>query len=250
VVQLGWKLYCQQPIFAPSGGREGTGQLAHPRRGQILMTTLPQRHLDEEFVYSVDRLKALGLTKPRTKPLFHDMGGILRKLVLDRRLAQQVATNYTTPLIVLVPEPISGNPRYGRCAAIPERVMSYAPEINERTHPGGLKGYFHSSYTLDEFLNRTQVVLPHPDYLKGRPINACELIRLMAEHLGGVHLGPEVRDQTGKRGIEADTLYRINSKVSLFGQEALYHQVDAVASSIWRCLAPLRDEVQETLRRA
>jgi hypothetical protein len=71
---------------------------------------------------------------------------------------------------------------------------------------------------------------------------------LMADHLGGVHLGPEVRDQTGKRGIAADTLYRINSNVSVFGQEALYHQFEVTASSIWRCLAPLRDEAREALR--
>ena len=220
------------------------------RRIRILMTTLPQRHLDEEFVYSVDRLEALGITQPRAKPLFHDMGAILRKLVLDRRLAHQVAANYSTPLIVLVPEPVAGNPRYGQYVAIPERVRTYAPEISERTHPRGRRGYFHCVYELDEFLNRTQAVLPHPDRLEGRSIKARELIALMANHLGGVHLASEVRDQTGKRGIGADTLYRINSKVSIFGQEALYHQFDVVACSIWRCLAPLRDEVRETMLRA
>jgi hypothetical protein len=212
------------------------------------MTILPQRHLDEDFVYSVDRLEGLGRTQPHTKPLLHDMGGILRKLVLDRRLARRVAENYTTPLLVLVPEPIGRNPRYGQSIAIPDRVMTYAPEISERTHPRGLRGYFHCVYPLDDFLNRTQVVLPHPDRLEGRPINPCELIMLMADHLGGVHLGPEVRDQTGKRGIAADTLYRINSNVSVFGQEALYHQFEVTASSIWRCLAPLRDEAREALR--
>jgi hypothetical protein len=128
--------------------------------------------------------------------------------------------------------------------------MAYAPEISERTHPGGLEGYFYSVYGLEEFLDRTQVVLPYPDRLEGRPINARELIKLMAEHLGGVHLEPELRDQHGKKGIAADTLYRINSKVSLFGQEALYHQFDAVAVRIWRSLAPLRDEVHEALLRA
>lgn len=211
------------------------------------MVALPQRHLDEEFVYNVDRLRELGLVQQRAKPLSHDMAGILRKLVLDRRLAQRVAKNYTTPLLVLVPEPISGNPRYGRGPTLPERVLAYAPEINEQTHPSGLRGYFHCVYELDEFLDRTQVVLPYPDRPKGRPIAARELIRLLAEHLGGVHVGPELKDQAGRKGIAAETLYNINLRVSIYGQEALYHQFDVVASRIWRCLAPLRDEVQEAL---
>lgn len=211
------------------------------------MITLPQRHLNEEFVYNVDRLRELGFTRQRAKPLSHDMAGILRKLVLDRKLAQTVAANYTTPLLVLVPEPISGNARHGRCPAIPECVMAYAPAINEQTHPSGLRGYFHCAYELDEFLDRTQVVLPYPDRLEGRPITAHELIKLLADHLGGVHIHPKVKDQGKKKGIAAETLYNINLRVSIYGQEALYHEFDTVAARIWRCLAPLRDEVTEAL---
>ena len=212
------------------------------------MVKLPESHIDQEFVYSVDRLQSLGMTSPRTNPIHHDMAAILRKLVEDRRLAHRIADRYTTPLLVLVPEPISGNPRYEKnTRAIPENVMQYATEISDRTHPGGSEGYFHCTYEIDAYLDRTHMVLPLPNELKGRPINPREMILFFANKLGGVHVEPDLRDLPGKKQPDAETLYLINESVSIYGEQALYQQFDSIASTLWRALAPLRDEVREAL---
>lgn len=213
------------------------------RKLDTIVVALPLDHIHDQFIYDVDRLYSLGVTRPRTKPIRHDMAAILRKLVLDRRLAENVAKNFTTPLLVIVPEPISGNPRKEATESIPENVMRYAPEISDRTHPGGLEGYFHCPYPLREFLERPQVVLPLPNELKGRPITSRELISLMSDKLGGVHLEPEIKDSSGKKAIASETLYLINKSVSIFGEEALYQTFDVVAEMLWRSLAPLKDEV-------
>ncbi len=197
------------------------------------MVTLPPEHLDEIFIYKVDRLRELGTKEPRTNPIRVDMAGCLRPLVHDN-LAERVAQRYTTPLLVLRPEPESGNPKSGHGIDIPENVMRYAQPITKETHP---PGFFHCPYTLDEFLDVPLGVLA------SQPITARECIRLLSDKLGAIHMATELVDGTGRKPIRAKTLYQINEGFIIFGTPGVFKLFDGAAAMIWRCLAPLRDEI-------
>lgn len=201
------------------------------------MVALPPEHLDEIFVYKVDRLCELGTKKPRTNPIRIDMAGCLRSLVHDN-LAEKVACRYKTPLLVLRPEAKSGHPRSGHNIEIPSNVMRYARPITDKTHP---PGFFHCPYTLEEFLDVPLGVLAR------KPITARECIRLLSDKLGAIHMASELVDGTGKKAIQAETLYRINEGVIIFGTPGIFSLFDQGAGLIWRCLAPLREEVASAL---
>lgn len=198
------------------------------------MVTVPSEHLDEIFVYKVDRLRELASKDPRTNPIRVDMAGYLRSLVHDN-LAERVAERYTTPLLVLRPEPESGNPKSGHRIDIPQNVMRYAQPITKETHP---PGFFHRPYTLDEFLTVSLGVLAY------QPITARECILLLSNKLGAMHMATELVDGTGKKAIPAESLYRINEGFIIFGTPGVFKLFDGAAEMIWRCLAPLRDEIE------
>ena len=127
-------------------------------------------------------------------------------------------------IVILVPEPISGNPRHNGSRMFPPPVMYYAPEISNRTHPFGLEGYFHCPYTMDEYLVRPHMVLPDAKSgsLTGRAITPREMIQFFANKLGGVHADKNLVDiANGGRSVDAETLQMINKKVSIFGGSAI-----------------------------
>jgi hypothetical protein len=199
------------------------------------------------FVQDVTELERLGNLKPRTDYTLLQMSGILRRLVADEQpLVHHARSRCITPLVVLVPEPISGNPRHGPLRAFPPAVMHYAPEISNYTHPSGLEGYFHCPYSVDEYLGRPHMVLPNAKSgsLTGRAITPREMIQFFANKLGGVHADKNLVDiADGGRSVDAETLYLINKKVSIFGEAALFHQFGVIAECVWRACAPLRDEL-------
>ena len=203
--------------------------------------------LDELFVQDVTELERLGNLTPRTHYMLLQMSGILRRLVVDEQpLALHARSRCKTPLVVLVPEPISGNPRYDASRTFPPAVMHYAPEISNRTHPFGLEGYFHCPYAVDEYVSRPHMVLPDAKAgkLTGRAITPREMIQFLANKLGGVHADKNLIDiADGGRSVDAETLHLINKKVSIFGEEALFHQFGVIGERIWRACAPLRDEL-------
>jgi len=75
----------------------------------------------------------------------------------------------------------------------------------------------------------------------GRPIHAREVIKFLANKLGGSHADDELVDH--QHNVDAETLYFLNQRVSVFGEGAIFHLFDSCAPMIWRSLAPLRDEV-------
>jgi hypothetical protein len=69
------------------------------------------------------------------------------------------------------------------------------------------------------------------------------MIQFLANKLGGVHADKNLVDiADGGRSVDAETLHTINQKVSIYGEEALFHEFAVVAVRIWRACAPLRDE--------
>jgi hypothetical protein len=140
------------------------------------------------------------------------------------------------PLIFLVPEPISGNPAYDPTRTFHLLVLKYAPEISERTHPFGRKGYFYVPYDMIEYLKRPHIALPHNG--RGRAIRPRELIKFFADKIGDVHADKNFVDDSK---LAAEKLHAINESVSIFGQPALFQQFGDIADAAWRCAAPLRD---------
>ena len=203
--------------------------------------------LDEVFAHDVTELERLGNLTPRTHYTLLQMSGILRRLVVDEQpLAIHAQSRCKTPLVVLVPEPISSNPRHDTSRTFPSTVMHYAPVISDRTHPFGLEGYFHCPYTMDEYLSRPHMVLPNAKSgsLTGRAITPREMIQFFANKLGGVHADKNLVDiMDGGRSVDAETLHMINKSVSILGEEALFHQFGVIAERVWRACAPLRDEL-------
>jgi len=203
--------------------------------------------LDDVFVQDVTELERLGHLFPRTHYVLLQMSGILRRLIVDEQpLAIHARSRCSTPLVILVPEPISGNPRYDAARSFLPTVMHYAPKISDRTHPFGLEGYFHCPYTMEEYLRRPHIVLPNAksESLTGRSITPRELIQFFSNKLGGVHADRNLVDiADGGRSVDAETLHMINEKVSIFGEKALFHQFGVIAERFWRACAPLRDEL-------
>jgi hypothetical protein len=209
--------------------------------------------LDGVFVQDVTELERLGNITPRTQYVILQMSAVLRRLAVDEQpLAQHAASRCSIPLVILVPEPMSGNPRYETERTFPPAVMKYAPDISERSCPPGV---FHCPYTLQEYLDRTHMVLPRADKstrsLKGRAITPREMILFFANKLGGVHADKNLVDiADGGRSVDAETLHNINNSVSMHGQEALFHQFGFIAERVWRACAPLRDELAAKARRS
>lgn len=197
------------------------------------MITLPPEHLDDVFVYKVDRLHELGEKSPRTNLIRIDMAGYLRPLVLDS-LAERVASRFKVPLLVLRPRPKSANPRADHSIDIPDSVARYAVQITKETHP---PGYFHAPYGLAEFLDTPLGVLDR------QPITARDCISLLSNKLGAIHMATTLEDGTGKKAIKAATLYTINEGFIIFGTQGIFSLFDEAANLIWRALAPLRDEI-------
>lgn len=100
---------------------------------------------------------------------------------------------------------------------------------------------------LAPYLQRPHMVPPHTEKsgaLKGRAITPLEMIRFFANKLGGVHADKNLLDiADGGRSVDAESLHTINKKVSIFGEEALFHQFGVIGGRIWRACAPLRDEL-------
>ncbi len=212
------------------------------------MTEQDPVYLDNLFVADVNELERLGKINPRSDYEHLQMSAILRRLTLDEQpIVHHAAKRCQTPLIILVPEPKSGNPRYDPEWTIPAPLVKYAPEISERTHPTGTRGYFWCPYELDGYLRRTHMVLPANDRsgaLRGRPISPSEMILFLANKLGGVHADRKLRDLAdGGRSVDAATLHQINQHVSIFGKASIFQQFGIVAERVWRCCAPLRDEL-------
>lgn len=195
--------------------------------------------LDELFASDIGELERLGLSQPRTNYAVLQMSVILRKLLADEQpLIQHAAARCETPVIFLLPEPISGHPRYNPEKSFPVSILKYAPEISERTHPGGTKGYFYCPYLLDEYLTSPHVVLD------GRAVAPREMILFFANKMGGIHADKNLIDiSDGGRSVDAETLYKINERFSIYGEKALFNQFGIIAERVWRALAPLRDEL-------
>jgi hypothetical protein len=99
---------------------------------------------------------------------------------------------------------------------------------------------------MDEYLSHPHMVLPNAKSgsLTGRAITPREMIQFFANKLGGVHADKNLVDiADGGRSVDAETLHLINKKVSIFGEEALFHQFGVIAERVWRACAPLRDEL-------
>ncbi len=210
------------------------------------MTEQDAEYLNRLFVADIDELERLGRSSQGSDYGYLQMSAILRRLTLDEQpLAHHAAKQCHMPLIVLVPEAKSGNPKYDPNWIIPEILVKYAPEISERTYPTGTRGYFWCPYSLDEYLCRTHMVLPSNSKagrLRGRPITPREMILFLANKLGGVHADRQLRDLAdGGRSVDAETLHKINRHVTVFGEGSIFQQFGSIAERIWRCCAPLRD---------
>jgi hypothetical protein len=201
------------------------------------MVLIGNEYLDKLFVQHVDDLQGCG-SKPRTTFLRLRMAHTLRLLVTSGRgndLAVRVQQRYACPLWVLVPEPIAGNTPADQLPRVPDAVIAYATPITNRTHPRGTEGYYHKPYSLSDYLAKPVGVLTR------RPIIAGELIRFLANKLGGSHADEELLDHPNN--VDAETLWFLNHHISIFGTGSVYALFDGVAPTVWRSLAPLRDEV-------
>jgi len=195
-------------------------------------------YLDHLFVDVVNDLETKGGTMPCTDYIRLKMSALVRQLVLDKQsLLRHAAARCTTPAIVLVPEPLSGNPRYDPNYVLHPAVIPYAPEINDNTFPGGVRGYFNSPYTMEEYLKCTHMVI-------GRPITPREIIRFLANKMGGVHAEAALKDlNQGGQSVDGERLFRINKHVSIYGEESIFRAFHKIAGRVWACCAPLRDEL-------
>jgi hypothetical protein len=199
--------------------------------------------LDRLFVHAVDELERLGTLQPRTQLTLIDMSAPVRRLVLDEQpLVRHAKRRCKIPLIVLIPEPISGNPRFNEKLSIHTLIMKYAPEISQSNYPGGKKAYFHCPYSMDEYIVQPHMVLPinRDGGIQGRKITPKEMIKLFANKLGGIHADINLRDS---ESLEAETLFLINESISIQGEKTLFQQFGVICERIWRACAPLRDEL-------
>jgi len=202
------------------------------------MVLVGNEYLDQLFIWHVDDLQACGRAKPHHPFLRLRIAHTLRILVTEgagNELAYRVRERYTCPLWVLVPEAISGNTPADQLPKIPANVVSYATPITVETHPRGTDGYYHKPYELKMYLDRPTGILMK------RPIKPRELIKFLANKLGGSHADNELVDHP--KNIDAETLYFLNQRISIMGEQAIFKLFDNCAPMIWRCLAPLRDEV-------
>lgn len=174
------------------------------------MIAQSQEYLEKLFIADVDELSRLGQQKPRTNTIRLRISGLLRKLVADEQpLALQVERGSRLPLLILVAEPIAGNPRYDPHTSIPDEILKYIPEITDQTHPGGKQGYFYCPYPLDQYMRKCHMVL------FGRTISPREVIKFLANKMGGIHAEKNLKDiSDGGRSVDAETLYQANERMS------------------------------------
>jgi len=119
------------------------------------MVLVGDDYLDELFVWHVDDLRCAGQKRPRTPFLRLRMAHTLRLLVTGgpgNQLAQRVQQRYTTPLWVLVPEPISGNTPREQLPIIPQNILNYATPITNEKYPLGTDAYYYKPYTIKEYM--------------------------------------------------------------------------------------------------
>jgi hypothetical protein len=202
------------------------------------MVLIGNEYLDQLFVWHVDYLRESGNKEPMHTFTRLNMAHTLRILVTEGRgneLAFRVQKRYSCPLWVLDPEPISGNTPADQLPTIPTNVTAYATPITVETHPFGMEGYYHKPYPLRKYLGRPLGIL------MGRAVNSREVIKFLANKLGGSHADDELVG-------DAETLHFLNEGVLIFGEKAIFSFFDDCAEMIWRALAPLRDEVVTSLR--
>jgi hypothetical protein len=201
------------------------------------MVLVGKEYLDQLFVWHVEDLHRCGLVQPRNPFLRLRMAHTLRILVTEGRgneLAFRVQERYRCPLWALVAEPISGNTPADELPTIPANVKSYATPITAETHPFGTNGYYHKPYELTKYLDHRLGIL------MSRSINSRQVIKFLANKLGGSHADDElVRDY--------EILYFLNQSISIMGEKAVFELFDNCAVMIWRALAPLRDEIAASL---
>ncbi len=183
-----------------------------------------QDYIERLFVHDVDRIPSLCQAQYQYDRLL--LSAILRRLVIDGSGIAHLANRpYKMPLIVLMPEPSTGNIPLEDLLDVPPEIRRYAPDLN--SHP---PGFYHRPYYLNDFLKLPMAVL------FGRTISARDAIDLVVNKLGGVHL--EIK-------FTSLELYEINKHLSFAGKGGVYHIFDAVAEYIWRSLAPLKDKIVE-----
>lgn len=208
------------------------------------MVLVGNDYIDQLFVWHVDDLYACGITEPKTTFLRLRMAHTLRILLDDRNdnyLAYRVQRRYTSPLWVLVPEPISGNTPRCDLPQIPENVLKYATPVTDEHYPFGTDGYYHKPYRLSEYLEHELGILA------SRSIRTKEVILFLANKLGGSHARENLRDERGKHALDAETLYLLNKNFRFYGTGAVFSMFDSCSHLLWRALAPLREEVARSL---
>ena len=190
------------------------------------------------FVKHVDDLQQCGQIEPRGVFERVKMAHTLRLLVTEGKgneLAFRVKERYSSPLWVLVPEPISGNTPIEQLPNVPAEFYEHATPITEEKFPFGTDGYYHKPYALEDYLERPLGVLMH------RSIVPREIIKFLANKMGGSHADDELVDSP--KNVDAETLYFLNQNISILSERAIYKFFDNAAPLIWRSLIPLRNEV-------
>ena len=190
------------------------------------------------FVRHVDDLEQCGQIEPRGVFERLKMAHTLRLLVTEGKgneLAFRVQKRHSSPLWVLVPEPISGNTPIDQLPDVPDEFYEHATPITEESFPFGTDGYYHKPYALEDYLQRPLGVLMR------RSIVPREIIKFLANKMGGSHADDELVDSP--KNVDAETLYFLNRNISIFGEGAIYKFFDDAAPLIWRSLIPLRNEV-------
>jgi hypothetical protein len=190
------------------------------------------------FVRHVDDLQQCGQIEPRGVFERLKMAHTLRLLVTEGKgneLAFRVQERYSSPLWVLVPEPISGNTPIDQLPDVPDEFYEHATPITEERFPFGTDGYYHKPYALEDYLQRPLGVLMR------RSIVPREIIKFLANKMGGSHVDDELVNRP--KNVDAETLYFLNKNISIFGEGAIYDFFDNAAPFIWRSLIPLRNEV-------
>ncbi len=200
------------------------------------MTTLSPEHFDRTFVYKVDRLRELLSANPATDMVCIDAAAVLRTLI-DEKLPQRVARRYETPLVVLVPETSVRNSRFPPNIAVPPNVAAYAVSL-EHSPPK----FFLCPYTLEQYLGRTAAIT------FGKRITPRDCIKYLANKLGGIHMDENLVDKPGK--VPHATLHQTNRSVFIRNEPAVFNIFRSEAALLWRCFAPLRDEVVTALSRS
>ena len=194
------------------------------------MVSQSREYLHKLFCNDVDMMRTLGLMKTNKNHNLLQISAIVRKLTIaDSGLAFRIKNDFKTPLIIMLPEPASGNTPIEKLRKVPENVRNYAVELPP------INGFYHKPYTLEEYLNKT-------DFVFTQPVKVSEIIKLLSNKLGGVHIDEHIKNDNN---VEGETIYQINKGLSIDGERVLFNRFDSIAKLIHRSLAPLRDEIEE-----